>query len=297
MKKRSCTLLWLLLLALAVRAQTEASARLDSNLAETGNAFALQLSVPDLLGVTPQEIDFSSWDSIFPAANILAESAWQRANGQHQKTLTLIAFDADTLRLPPLSIRLKGGGKALTNPLELVVTATPAPEDLRDMAEIKDIRREPFSWWAFLYGWRYAIGLGLLFLVVLLLVYQWFRRKKQAAPGRSQSLQMPPHLYALRRLQALEQQQYWQKGQLKPYYAELTHILRQYLEQRYGVAALESVSADTIAQLRHTAFPAEQLQGLQALLEQADLAKFARATPPQSFHPEALQQVRALLVP
>jgi hypothetical protein len=284
----------LLAFVFRLQGQTGAFAELDS-VVETGNPFVLHLYIPDVLGITPQDVDFSPWDSIFPAENILSQSDWQLNARGYEKDVILIAFDADSLLLPPLAIRLKGGGQALSNPLQLSIIPTPSPDDLRDMADIKDIRREPFSWRAWLYAYRVWILLLLGVLALALIAYQVYKRKIRSTATLSRSIQLPAHTYALRRLEALESRQLWQNEQPKWYYAELTHIIREYLEKRYQVPALESVSDEILRQLHHTDFPPALVGDLQKLLTEADLAKFAQSTPPVSFHPQALQIARIIV--
>ena len=281
-----------LLLFARLSAQTTASAALDSNFAETGNPFVVHLSVPKIAGSEPQEIDFAAWERVFPAENRLAQSAWDDDGPQYVAQLTLIAFDADTLSLPPLAIRLQGGGRALTNPLQIVVLPTPSPDELTDMAPIEDIRREPTRWTDY---WPWAAGaLGILLLLGLLF-WQAARLGRKKSDSLSRNLELPPDALAFRRLEALTQKRLWQQGQVKEYYAELTHILRSFLERRYRIPALESTSEALLAHLARTDFPPPQLAPLRELLTQADLAKFAKSVPPTVYHHQAWQAVRQVV--
>ncbi|MCA0238173.1 MAG: hypothetical protein LCH81_17500 [Bacteroidetes bacterium] len=285
----------LLLSVTGLNAQTEVVATLDS-VVETGDPFVLQLHLPDVLGVVPEDVDFSPWDSIFPAENILSQTAWEHTSRGYDKAVTLITFDGDSaVQLPPLTIALKGGGQALTNPLQLTILPTPSPDDLRDMADIKDIRREPFSWKALLYAYRDWLILLVGVLALALIVYLLFRQKYRSDAALSRSVQLPSHDYARRRLEALAKRQLWQQGQLKSYYAELTHIVREYLEKRYQIPALESVSDEIVRQLHATDFPASLMSDLQRLLSEADLAKFAQSAPPDSYHAEAMRTAEQIV--
>lgn len=281
--------------AVRLHAQTEVRAELDT-VVETGNPFVLHLQLREVLGVTPMDVDFSAWDTIIPSENILAQTAWQHNAAGYSKDITLIIFDTDSLQLPPLTIALKGGGKALSNPIQLRVIPTPSPDDLRDMADIKDIRQEPFSWRSFLYANRQWFLLALGILILFFIGYQLFRQKYRSDAAQSRSIQLPPHEYALRRLAALEQKQFQQPEQSKLFYAELTHILREYLEKRFQVPALESVSDEILRTLSHTEFPKILLPDLQKLLMEADMAKFAQSTPPASFQPEAWHIARTIVM-
>ena len=289
------TLFILLAFVCSLRGQTEAVAELDS-VVETGDPFVLQLHLPDVLGVVPEAVDFSPWDSIFPAENILSQTAWQHTAKGYNKEVTLITFDADTaVQLPPLPIQLKGGGQARTNPLEITILPTPSPDDLRDMSDIKDIRREPFSWREFLYAYRQWFLLALGLLVLFAILYRLYKQKYRSEAALSRTVQLPPHEYALRRFDALDRRQLWQKKDLKGYYAELTHIVREYLEKRYQIPALESVSGEILRELHGTDFPATLVPDLQKLLSEADLAKFAQSAPPDFYHAEAMQNARRMV--
>lgn len=271
-------------------AQAQAHAQFDSNVVETGNPFRLSLRLPQDAG-KPLDIDFSPWDSIFPKTNILEETGWRQDSGQLANDLTLIAFDPDTLYLPPLLIRLDGDRYAQTAALELIVLPTPTPTDPNDLPDIKNIHREPFHWTDALV-WI-ALVAGILLLGAL---FYWLKHRKRATHVVSRHLHLTPETIALKKLEALEAKQLWQKGQLKAYYAELTYILREFLEQKYTVLALESTSAELVAGLSKTNFPDGLRADLAQLLQQADLVKFAKGEPPAAFHAATLGLVRRMVV-
>lgn len=277
--------LWILLLgAQSIQAQTGAVAALDSNIAETGNPFLLHVRIPKSTS-HPLDLAYHSWTPKIGAQNILQQSDWKLGEQGWEQTLTLIVFDADTLEFPPLPIPVAGGDTLHTNPLTLVVLPSPAPDDLNDMAEIKDIHKEPVFWTDYL-PWVYGIGACLL----LVLLVWWLLNRRKKATVSSRVVQLLPHELALKKLEALRKKQLWQQGALKVYYAELTFIIREYLCARFDIPALESVSGETITRLRgREDFPATWLLPLQELFQQADLAKFAKATPAEDFHEGALQ--------
>lgn len=279
----------LLLLLLGWRLLGQASAAFDSSLVETGEDFQLRLMVPDAYG-QPGEVDFSAWDSIFPSDNILRQSGWQRDGQGWRNEATLICFDSAELKLPPLSIRLRDGAEVKTNALTLSVIPTISPDEISDMADIEGIRREPFHWLDAL-PWVLTGG-GLLILAALI---YWLGTRPRRPKMRSRTVQIPAHELALRRLDALARQQLWQSGRVKDYYAELTHIARQYLENRYRVPALESVSDEIMAQLDTVDFPPAQRDKLAGLLQWADRVKFAKGEPPAELHEASWQWVRHLV--
>lgn len=278
--------------ALPVAAQTDgAVAAFDSGFVETGNPFALHLTVPGWQA-QPESVDFSAWASVIPAENILAQSGWQNRDGRWQNDLTLIVFDSAEHLLPPLSINLADGNRLPTNPLELRVLPTPSPDELAELHDIRDIRRELANWHDFWLPFALIAG-GVLLLA--LAVWWFLLRKKKSGLQGERRLRLPPHELALRQLDELERQQYWQQGHFKAYYSDLTHIARTYLEERYGIPALESASDDILRLLTGTDMPPALLPPLADVLRWADLAKFAKTDPPNYFHTQALREVRRLV--
>lgn len=291
--KKYCFPIFYFLIALAnASAQSDARAELDSNHVETGNPFVVHLSVPKSLG-QPRDIDFSAWENLVPPQNILRQTEWNSEGQFFTKNLTIIFFDEDSLTLPPLPILLNGGETALTNPLEIAVLPTPSPNDLIDMAPIKDIRRERVRWMDYL-PWAIAIFAFMLLVVLAAwLIGRSQMQRKQAAMSRNAGL--PPHELALKKLDALVQKQLWHKGLVKEYCAELTFIVREYLEKRYQILALESTSEEILNALQKTDFPQHLRPELQNLLTKADLVKFAKATPPETFHEEAMTFAKKII--
>ncbi len=275
----------------ALNAQTGATAAFDSGYVETGNPFALRLSVPEQFGA-PSGVDWSAWDTLLPSKNLLRECGWQLQNGRWVNEFTWIAFDSAEWELPGLRLYFRGGDQLETNALQLKVLPTPSPDDLSEMRDIKDIYPEPLNWRDYLEPvWPIALALLLLALAIWWLLY---RPKKTGLRGE-RFIQIPAHTLALRKLEELDRQQLWQKGQLKIYYSELSHIAREYLERRYFIPALESPTDDILRQLVHTNLPAPLLTPLAEQLRWADLVKFAKATPPEHFHQEAFEGVRRLI--
>ena len=282
---------FLLLLSIQIKAQTNAVAAFDSGYVETGNPFVLHLAVPEQSGA-PATIDFSSWDTLLPAQNILRQSGWQNRDGQWINDLTFITFDSAELALPPLGLIFPGGDTLQTNALELRVLPTPAPDDPVSLRDIKDISREPVDWLDYLKPvWIIAAGL----LLFILIVWWLISRKKKSGLLAERTIRQPAHELAQRKLAELELQQHWQNGRIKIYYSELTHIAREYLERRYDIPALESPSDEIMRLLMRTDMPATLLPQLAELLHWADLAKFAKGTPPEHFHARALEEVQQLI--
>ena len=83
----------------------------------------------------------------------------------------------------------------------------------------------------------------------------------------------------LKALEALHHQKLWQNNKHKQYYSALTDILRTYIAARWGFGAMEMTSDEIIEAMRAEELPDKARMDLTAILRDADLVKFAKATP------------------
>ncbi len=130
-------------------------------------------------------------------------------------------------------------------------------------------------------GW---LALGLLGLAVIgtgiwLLIK--YRHKIPLLGGEREK--EPPHVEAIRRLEELKDQKLPQNGRHKQYYSGLTDILREYLDARFSIGAMEMTSAEILDALdeprKEGTVDEKRYSDLGELLRTADLVKFAKLTP------------------
>ncbi len=133
-------------------------------------------------------------------------------------------------------------------------------------------------------GW-FALVLGIL---AVLAVGVWllikYRRRIPLLGGSKPEL--PPHVEAIRRLEALRHQKLPQNGKHKQYYSGITDILRTYLERRWDIGAMEMTSSEIIeavdAPRRAGEVDDKRYDALKGLLATADLVKFAKLVPDET---------------
>ena len=90
---------------------------------------------------------------------------------------------------------------------------------------------------------------------------------------------LPPHVVAIKALEALHHQKLWQNGRYKQYYSGITDILRTYIAARYEFGAREMTSDEIIAAMRDIDAPQKCKMDLTEVLRNGDLVKFAKAEP------------------
>lgn len=133
---------------------------------------------------------------------------------------------------------------------------------------------------------------GLLLLALAILYIRYARKKRQVAAvaEKPSPPAVPAHLVALEQLDELVREKLWQQGKIKLYYSRLTDIIRQYIESRFGVPAMEETTDDIIRDFTREGLIREGIRTeLKELLELADLVKFAKLQPDAEEH-EASQQ-------
>jgi uncharacterized protein YjiS (DUF1127 family) len=88
----------------------------------------------------------------------------------------------------------------------------------------------------------------------------------------------------------------WAARDLNGFYAELTGVVRRYLERTLGIRALEQTTEESLRDLAaRPSSPAEAVSRLQSLLESADLVKFAAFRPERNEVEEHFQGAKAFI--
>lgn len=115
--------------------------------------------------------------------------------------------------------------------------------------------------------------------LIYLLVRYLHKRGKRIADLFKPAPPVPAHIVAIEALEKLHGEKLWQNDKHKLYYSGLSDILRTYLAGRFGVGAME-MTTDEIDDALHTIeIEQKQKMNLLAVLRDADLVKFAKATP------------------
>ena len=99
----------------------------------------------------------------------------------------------------------------------------------------------------------------------------------------------PPHIVALRELDKLRTQKLWKEsGKEKLVYTGVTDALREYIEGRYSISAMEKTSAEILKDLSDKKIEARPYNELNELFQLADLVKFAKYTPQEAESEEVI---------
>lgn len=194
-----------------------------------------------------------------------------------RQDLEVFAFDSATLYIPPFAF-LNGEDSVLTNSLALKVyvpfeTVEVDPEKYVD---IKNVIEPDFVIWDYS-SWLIILLVVIALIILILWLFRYYKSRLQQSPTLVVKPTVPPHLVALEALEALSAKQLWQHGHEKQYFTELTDILRQYVEGRFSVPAMEQTTDEILDSLYElTESQKSSLVALRQILELADLVKFAK---------------------
>ena len=191
--------------------------------------------------------------------------------------VTITTFDEGIYYLPPLAVqRLSKDGvldtlvfepqkvEVMTMPVD---TATFQPHDIKGVIKYPVTFAEVAPW--------IAGGLGLAGLIALIvwLIVRYVRNHNPEYVRKD-----PAHIVALRKLDKYRGNNMWVPEKQKEFYSGITDVLREYVAQRYGIAAMEMTTNEIFKNLKRTDAPAELLDEMEDLFERADFVKFAKFT-------------------
>lgn len=191
-----------------------------------------------------------------------------------------LALDVDDVQTPAFVITAPDGSPldvpALPVRVEGAPPAPPAPEGKLDLVPAK-----PSMTYEVLDA-RPLVALGALATSGLsyALLAAVVRRRRFAAPPAPVVVPppRPPHVVALERLEALLRSGLLARGEIAPFVAQLMdEVLRDYLQARFGVHAGTQTTRELVEDLLARSAPGLDVATVRALLEGADLVKFARA--------------------
>lgn len=188
--------------------------------------------------------------------------------------IVLTAFETGDLALPaiPLSVRSASG----------VSSAAFTPERKIKVVSVltaKDKSLRPIKGPVSMDLVTLLFGMAALAVIVLIagVIAAIVLRPRKAKPDPEARL--APEERARRELGRLRASAHLAEGRFREYYAELTDIIRRFLERRYGVDVMERTTPEILRTEPVASLDADTRSSIRELLDAADLVKFAKATP------------------
>lgn len=278
-------------------AQTTAQVLIDSSQISIGDQVKLVFRVAYSKNGLFQRADFTELDSLKGIEIIGVDTPRTRISNIAaftEQTVTLTSFEAGRYSLPSIPMLVAEGTRidtAWTKELVLEVRDVVVNNDSLYIEPIKDIIPEARRFSDY---WPYF---GVLLLILLTWgIWRFANRPVKERAFPRMLVNKAPHEIALAKLYALQKGAPWMyPDATKAYYADLTFIAREYLENRYGINALESTTREILVALKKEDLSEAVAGTLRDLLQTADLVKFAKANPDAATGAEWLEQAIELV--
>ena len=287
-----CIILSCLLVTGSLAAQVSLTA--DSTSLLIGDQVDVQLRVRLSQGGAWENREIDIPDTI-SAIRVLDTREVRQVEGELVKQWRIGIYDTGYVAIPSLPVVVNDAGRRDTFwTKDLPFSMSGVIDSTQTLAPIKDIYEEPWRLEDYL-PFLIVVGAILLLIVVGVILYRRMKRAKGVSTA-SPIIIPPAHEVALDKLDTLESQQLWQKGEIKQYHSELNYIIREYLQKRFRIPALESVTGEIMQMLASLNFEDRLEADLRAMLQAEDLIKFAKAEPPVEVHAQYLELARSLVI-
>jgi len=294
------TILFLACCKLQSHAQVKAEAKLDKAIMPIGDQTVLHLSIrfpakdtvgfpllADSIAGKVQIVNIGKPDTSFDKNDLNTETI--------ERTYTLTSFDTGQYVIPQYAFRTKGG---IVKTDELVLTIkSVAVDTTKGIYDIKQPFQVKYSFMDWLRdNWKWVVaGLVAILAIVGVIIYLRKRPKKQVQVVEKKVI-IPPDVEAINKLNTIREEKLWQRDQVKEYHSELTDVIRQYLEKRYGIKAHEQTSDEIFTSLRYMDIDEASRGKLRQVLLLADLAKFAKQKPLPAENEQSIENAIAFVM-
>jgi len=202
-----------------------------------------------------------------------------KKSGQYEyhQLVNLIVFDTGKIQLPQFQFLVDNNGKLDTITSEAIVVhvAGVKIDTTKDIKPIKEPLKIPYTFQEIL---PFIIGALIIAIIAGLIVWYVIERKKKKQPLDEKYL-LPPHVWAFKELNKLQQDKLWQTGEVKNYYSRLTDIARTYIELRYKIPAMEKTTDELMSSMHKGIMKQSLKKELNEVLMLSDFVKFAKAQP------------------
>lgn len=281
---------------LPISAQIIATAEVSKEVIQLGEELPLLIKVERSEATT---VDWPKMLGNIGAFEILSYSKKEVTpleNGKvaESQTVYLTSFDEGVAAIPSLVFKYRENNRrkqTQTRGIKIEVRSVPIDTTqaflpIKDIATIDVPLIDYIKYYLNKYKW---ILLALLALLVgAFFFWKWYNGKEEIVEEVPEEI-IPAHITALEKLRGIEKQQLWQQGEIKAFYSQITDVLREYVENKFEVPALESTTDEILEGLEKSDINPALSSKLQQLLTDADLVKFAKASPTQEMHRQKLK--------
>lgn len=256
-------------------------AEVDSMMMWIGQQTGLHLEVTCDVG---QKIEFPAYrDTIVTGLEIIppVRTDTQFVNNNQRITVrrsyTVTCFDSALIYIAPIAVNVDGK-EYQSNRLALAFMTYDIPEDEeKQIFGPKDNLNAPIRFYE-VKGLILFLLLAIVAIVIAVYLFIRYRDDKPIIRKIKIEPKVPAHVRAITDIEELRQAGGPHSEDSKGYYTQLTDILREYINDRFGFNATEMTSYEILEKLEESR-DRESLSELRDLLSTSDMVKFAKFKP------------------
>lgn len=275
MFRYGCVIILFIVVPVLVFSQ-QTTVSVDRDSVGVGDAFSYKITVNNPAGVD---------DIVYPDSTIFSQDfdveGRNTFSGVHADSVVynLRYFGNQDAEIPGLPVGLVSGRDTVwisTAPVPLVFVSRVSEED-QAFRPFKPLYEFSVSLLP------YILGFIVFGLIAWFLWRQYKRRPIEETPAPTEPIEIPPFRDPLiileQDLQAIDANYPQPEEDYKAYYYKLSDAIRSYFEELYAIPALESTTSELERELKKSRIHNELQSTTVALLEQADMVKFAKFAP------------------
>lgn len=240
----------------------------------------------------PDSLVFVARDALNAGSCRVVSLAWRetRAAGVVERIadVVMVPTELDSVVVPPVAFdfvspqgdTLRAWSDVFDVPIRRIAIAS---KDVRPLKPQWEVPPDYLKW--------AAIALAAIAAVAALV--WWIRRRRRRTGSEAPEVRLPPDVVALAELERIAGLGLVERGEFKPYYTLVADAVRRYLGERFHVESMDRTTYELLEELSRRG---NHVDGLEALLNEADLVKFAKLRPDSARAQRAIQSAREIVV-
>lgn len=192
-----------------------------------------------------------------------------------KQQFSIIMWDTGQYQMPPISVKI-GADEYFSDAIffEVISSKVNTEKNPNDIAEIKDAN---WTFWDVVWFWIKSYGFLILLPVLMFVGYYLWKNRKSKTEISQNKEDYTPWEWAKKRITDLENEEAWHQMGAREYYFQLSDIFKEYLEDHLSIRALDRTSSQIRLKCRKESWYKNIEADFKRFLQEADLAKFAKA--------------------
>jgi hypothetical protein len=232
--------------------------------------------------------DSSSWSDFLEFRGMRMVPS---ASGRDSLIVSLQFFGTKDTLIAPVSFALVGADTLILESMAIpVLFKSLVPGEQAELQPLKPIFDFAMNWWMW-------ILIGTILIAASIYIYMRWKNRPAPVVIAPTVVERAPFVSPLdvlkTALEDLKRRDLIHQHDIKSYYSDLSDILRRYIEDAHDLPALESTTGELRTAFKNRGLHSELAHPCLAILEEADMVKFAKFTPTAAAAEACHKQARA----